>query len=194
MHFTKDQDENEFFADLRTLPDRLVGLLAPIIVDRRLTAALKQRMVDSKISGGNTIFAELFGENGELGDMGSRAKLGLACGLFGASTYADLRLIIKIRNAFAHKLETPDFNAIRVKDWALELSIVERFPIHNPLSGSYTGDIKSPDDLWVAFLHATPKSDVTKPRDRFIRAIELLGGLLLREEMFPNPTPLNPRF
>jgi hypothetical protein len=195
MWITKDQDERDFFGEIGALPDRLIGLLAPVVIDRRLTAAMKARLRDYNLPGGSSVFADLFEPPGELGDLGTRIRLGLAMGLYGAATYADIRLIVKIRNAFAHRLETRDFNSQQVKGWTSTLKIVERYPAppksHPSMHG---GEVKSADDLWSFFLVGAVAGELKDPRVRFLRAAELLSGLLLREETDPNPNPLSPRF
>jgi hypothetical protein len=74
-------DEIELFREIGTHSDRVVGILAPVVLERRLMSVIKSRWQDTKTRGG-TLFGELFSANGELGNHDSRLRIGLAMGLF----------------------------------------------------------------------------------------------------------------
>src|SRR5690348_11653964 len=102
--FTKSKEESDFYDEMSGLPDRVVGLLAPVIVDDRLTDAIKAQWHDTKGQHGS-LLGQLFRDGAQLGSFGSRIDIGFSIGLYNAETYNDLRNISKIRNRFAHKLE-----------------------------------------------------------------------------------------
>jgi len=187
----KDRNEAAFLDEIKGLPDRAVGLLVPIVIDERLTAAIKARWVDVQTKGG-TLFSELFRDGGELGNFATRVRIGAVIGLYGGETYKDLVAINKIRNAFAHRLEVRDFNCQPVSDLARNLLLPASFPA--AIGESFTTVIYGPDGPWRMFVRATSSIDMESNRGIFLRTAEILNIFLFREANEANPNPLQPRF
>jgi hypothetical protein len=102
-------------------------------------------------------------------------------------------MIGKVRNAFAHKLHAKDFSAQQIKDLIAKLKIPDKYPIEfGPEDkGLLRVDNPSPLQLAETFLKASSLPDIATPRNKFIRAAELLSGLMLALTLDPSkPIPL----
>jgi hypothetical protein len=176
---SKDQDEVDFFNELANLPDRIVGLLTTTVVEDRLEEALKIHCHDCKIES-EKLFDRLFNYEGPLGTFGAQIDAGFAMGLYSEATFRDLHSMRRIRNAFAHKLAIKDFSSSSVRDLATNLRIPELIPISGYGFAEFSAVEHSKDILkWgQATLSISSVPDVKTPRNRFIRAGELLSGLL----------------
>jgi DNA-binding MltR family transcriptional regulator len=184
------QDEVGLFREIATHSDRVVGILAPVVLERRLISVIKSRWKDTKTRGG-TLFGELFSANGELGNHDSRLRIGLAMGLFSSQGFEEMRYIVKIRNLFAHEPRAKDFAAQPIRDFIPRLKIIDRFP---PPSSTNSGGVLSPgidlseaeDAFFGTFVEASGIADAKTPRNRFLRTVEVFSVLLLQEEMHPS--------
>ncbi len=189
----QDKAEGLFFNEIITAADRIVGLLAPIIVDNRLTAANKARWTDAPTSVG-TIFGDLFRDGGELGDFGTRIKVGFAMGLYGEKGFKDLRLISKIRNEFAHQMTVNSFTDQPVIDYIKALQLAYDYPAYDKGGdGKVVDDISKSPDMWNILIAASPIANLTDQKSKFLRTVELLTILLLREQHEPTSKTI-PRF
>jgi hypothetical protein len=89
------------FLELTNASDRVTAITCAALLDDSIGAALLIRFVPIGVTWKNRIFT---GPNSPLGTFYSKAVVGYALGLFGPKTYADLVVIRKIRNEFAHTL------------------------------------------------------------------------------------------
>jgi hypothetical protein len=192
---TEHADEADFIREISTLSHRVVGLLAPIILERRLLALIKSRWHDSPTRGG-TVFGQLFDhQGGELGNHDTRLRIGLAMQFYSQAAFEEMRYITKIRNEFAHKLAVSDFSAQPVKDLIPHLKIIDKYPPPKMLSISPTvGPGSSPkaaaDALFSVYIEGSKIADIKEPRNRYLRSIELFSLFLFREQHWPsNRTP-----
>jgi hypothetical protein len=185
----KDEDESRFYDELtlNQLPDRVVGLLCATIIEDRLTDAIKVQWRDVKTDGG-LLLERLFSYQGPVGNFGSKIDIGFAIGLYGEDTFNDLHTIRKIRNAFAHKIAQRDFGAQQIRDLAANIKLPDIWVIKGKaasavlMSGSNynpsQGD-PSPQLIEYGLLGLSVVDDISSARNRFIRATELLNGLLI---------------
>jgi DNA-binding MltR family transcriptional regulator len=176
MFLVGDKDEQEFVLEISRASERIIGLLAPVLLERRLLSLIKSRWHNSKTRGG-TVFDELFSTSGELGNHDTRLRVGLAMRLYSSEAFEEMRYITKIRNAFAHQLQAKDFQSPYVRDLMPHLKMVDRFP--PPVK------MKTSEDLWEAFMSASIVEDLSSPKNRFLRTIEVFSFLLFREEHEP---------
>jgi hypothetical protein len=187
MWIYRDQSEADFIREISTLSDRLIGILAPIVLEERLKSAIQHRWVDNAISGGTTILKDLFGPSGEMGSFGTKVRVGFAIGLYGPESYADLVRIGKTRNEFAHKLDVKSFNDRRVVDYVRGLSINGRWPEDRPLPltlGEHSIIVSEP--------HEQP--DASTLRGKFLGAVGLFSHLLYHESQVRRTDPRTPVF
>jgi hypothetical protein len=178
--FPKAGEEAEFAKELENLPDRVAGLLLVTIVDERLGEALKARWYDIKIEQ-EQLFDRMFRYDGPAGSFGTRIDFGFAVGLFGEDALKDLHIMRKVRNAFAHRIGAKDFNAQQVKDLTNNLQMPKKYPIK--LGPREIGMLTSPDNptpiqLAETLLGQSSVKNIETPRNKFIRAAEILSGLL----------------
>jgi DNA-binding MltR family transcriptional regulator len=183
-------DESDLIKEISTLSDRVAGILAPVILERRLLALIKSRWHDSKTRGG-TVFAELFSASGELANHDSRLRIGLAMRLYSQTAFEEMRYIAKIRNAFAHEPGVKDFAVQPVCDFIPHLKIIDSYPA--PTSFSMSGPATDPqsaaDALFGVFVEASGVKDIQAPRNRYLRSIELFSLFLYREQIDPSASP-----
>ena len=77
-------DEQEFLQMQADQPDRIVGLLWPILIDRRLRATIEGRWKDDIKE---DVLRYLFEDGGPLGDAGARVRVGFAIDLYGEEMF-----------------------------------------------------------------------------------------------------------
>jgi hypothetical protein len=201
-----DKDDEEFINELANYPDRIVGLLAPAIVDKRLERAIRARWTDIP---NDALLKDLFRDGGPLGSFAIRIKIGFAIRIYGKDAYNDLRSLNKIRNAFAHKVAAKDFNDESIKDRSNKLLLPSKYLTSSvdTLAGTLAPMFEpSTDatffDVIAAMGHHAMLADPTDARGRFVRTCEILCWFLWSEEVlgagekipgFP-PVPPPPRF
>jgi mannitol repressor len=183
-------DELELFREIATHSDRVVGILAPVVLERRLMSVIKSRWQDPHPRGG-TLFGELFSANGELSNHDSRLRIGLAMGLFSLAAFEEMRYVVKIRNLFAHEPRAKDFATRPIRDFIPHMKINDRFP--PPSAAKSSAPLRPGIDLSEAggaffgtLVEASGITDTETPRNRFLRSIEVFSILLLHEEMHPS--------
>lgn len=168
--------------ELGALPDRMLGLLAPITLDQHLTMALRARWRDD-----GEVLDELFRDGGPIGSFGTRVRVAFATGLYSEDMYRDLLRVNKIRNLFAHKLDAVSFAHQQAHDLAIAMTLPSRFPAARFASASPQEE--SAADRWH---RAQSTSCVVEPgtaRGRFLRTAELLDAFLVWRLACGGPAP-----
>ncbi|MBC7820656.1 MAG: hypothetical protein IAG10_27540 [Planctomycetaceae bacterium] len=97
--------------DYAEASDRAVAIVGPAYLDHLLSDILIEFMVDD----GKEV-AKLLQPEGPLGTYGSRVSACYCLGLIGGIVKADLKLVSKIRNHFAHDVRAA-FSAPKVSQW-----------------------------------------------------------------------------
>jgi hypothetical protein len=92
--------------------DRAVAVLWPAIVENRLTDLLRATCIPSSKD-----FDDLFGPGKPIGDFGLKIKTAYIIGAIHKDIVDDLRIIAKIRNAFAHKVDITSFEQRPISRW-----------------------------------------------------------------------------
>jgi len=188
MVFKPSNDtEIKFIKELQLLPDRIVGIVAPAMLEACLRKAIKVRLRDT-----NKVFNKLFSINGSLGTFGSLINMGAALAIFGSDAYSDLQQINQIRNLFAHETEAEDFNFQSINDKVNFLRLPNIYPAissqeYADLFAAITdrlkpqGTIITLDEFWrlkVASASLSGDGKPTTPRARFLRTIAILTTFL----------------
>ena len=177
--------EEVFFKSLPELPDRIIGLLCPVIIEDRLERILRSRWHDVALKG-RSLLEELFQISGPLGNFGTQIKIAFATGVFGEDVYCDLTRIIKIRNLFAHNLEFDSFSNNEVLAHVNNLKLPSLYP---HVDGTvYLSDGFDGKDIALAFVKLTDYKDMSIPRDKFIRTNQIISTFLAL--MFPEKPEL----
>ena len=116
------QDEREALQELESLSVRAAGIVATTLLENSLQSILKAHLIGSDPA----LLKEIFGETGVLGTFASKIQMAYALGLISATGRADLDIIRKVRNAFAHRLSHSTFENDSVKDRCLNLKLVDQ--------------------------------------------------------------------
>ncbi|MEO8177040.1 MAG: hypothetical protein ABI626_10335 [Sphingomicrobium sp.] len=162
-------------SDPEAYPDRVVGIVLGSILDERLAQFVKSRLHSHKKA-----LDDAFRETGILRTFASRITTALLIGAISLETRDDLIRVKGVRNASAHKIGAHTFDTQPACDHIDGLTCLDKHLVFN-----------TPEVIW----------DFGKPEDfplhdrraRFIRAVQLLNGMLfLGISMFskdPKPTP-----
>ena len=164
------KDERDFFKMQPGLPDRIVGLILPVLIDRRLRATIEGRWRDD--SKGD-VLRHLSEAGGPLGDAGVRVRVGFAIGLYDEDMFGDLKIIVKIRNAFAHEPGTHKFDDSPVQQFVNDLKLIEKYPTRpDKQFASLSG--MSREDWIQGIMCSSALIDLQPRRTRFLRSIEIV--------------------
>lgn len=168
MPFTfLEKDEVEFFNEHHKLHDRIIGLVIPSLIERRLNRIIQDCWRDT--SNGD-LLGELFRDGGALGSFQTCTQVGFAIGLYDEGIFTDLKLIVKIRNAFAHQVGARDFETQPIRDYTRDLSLPEHYPKESPdapLMGSREQRIEQ-------LMRMSGLIDLVPLRHHFLRATEII--------------------
>src|SRR5262249_31340265 len=155
----------------------------------RLTGAIRRRWHDS-----GDLLDRLLKYSGPLASFSARIDVGFAIGLYGDETKSDLHILRKVRNDFAHELMPKTF--IEVKDRIANLKIPDKYPILSSpkkvrVLSTPPGIEPNGYELAKMLVGGSSLDDITEPRHRFIRAVEILSGLLfsLHDPATPKTEP-----
>lgn len=143
--------------------DRAVAIVGPAFLDKLLSEALVEFMVDNRGE-----VSRLLKPDGPLGTYGSRVSACYCLGLIGKIVTADLRLIGKIRNRFAHDLRA-DFTDPSISNWCRALRFHKEFFATPPACATDRDLFQVGVNQLVSHLTAIP--DLA----RFSKRSELLG-------------------
>lgn len=164
-----EQDERELMAEQASLPDRNLGLLIPVLVERRVRDAIKKQWRDDEKG---DLFRFYFGESGPLSAPAVCAKLAFSIGLYDEAMLRDVQYIIRIRNAFAHRPAVKGFSDDPVPGYVRELKLPGKYPKMDPKEWTIAG--KTREQLDQEILRWTGLVDVAAPRHHFLRSVEIV--------------------
>lgn len=116
-YFEREQMMLEFarLFDYGEASDRAVAIVGPAFLDTLLSHILSEFLVEDA----NEV-KKLLNPDGPLGTYGSRVTACYCLGLVGPIITADLRLVGKIRNKFAHDLRA-NFADVQISQWCRQL-------------------------------------------------------------------------
>jgi len=124
--------------------ERTFGIAGGCLIDTCLEHMLQSIMVENiRIS--DPIVNKLFDSYQPLSTLAAKIDCAYAFGLIDKQTKDDLHYIRKIRNEFAHNIETLSFDDSPIRDWCQELSAVKNKEIET-------------DDLKDAFIYTISKT------------------------------------
>ena len=168
MPFTfLEKDEVEFFNEQHKLDDRIIGLVIPSLIESRLNQIIQDCWHDT--SNGD-LLGELFRDGGALGSFQTCAQVGFAIGLYDEGIFTDLKLIVKIRNAFAHRVGARNFETQPICDFTRNLSLPTRYPKENS-DVALTG---TREQMIEQLMRMSGLIDLGPLRHRFLRATEII--------------------
>jgi DNA-binding MltR family transcriptional regulator len=121
--------------DYKEASDRAVAIVGPAFLDTLLSDILTEFMVDDIKE-----VSELLKPDGALGSWGNRVRVCYCLGLIDKIVMADLKLVGKIRNRFAHDIRA-DFSAPEISQWCHKLQWHKVAMMHDPPSDATDRDL-----------------------------------------------------
>jgi hypothetical protein len=176
--FIEGQEDWTTINDLENpvLPDRIVGILAPALLDHRLTERLIMGFQpDAHVSSGMRKGV------GPFGNFNTKINLGYLLGIYSEKVRNDLLKIQDIRNRFAHSHVRLDFDSAEIGKFVQELTTIGRLADDGWLYGG-TEQIH-------AFLAPHPHRVPTENRTKFITTVRILTTLIGLRPMALPPQP-----
>jgi DNA-binding MltR family transcriptional regulator len=171
------ENVNKYYKELQGESQRATAIIGPAILDNLLGIYLEKFFIDNP----KNVKELLYNAQSPLGSFSSRILATYCLGLIGSREYNELNFIRKIRNKFAHDLETLSFDNQTIKN--------------------YCENLNYPQILYKAL----PEIVSYNPRDLFIYSVTTLHLILLSrsssiknrqqtpKDMFPTLTD-NPQF
>ena len=159
------EDERKAIEDIEaTGSDRATVIVAAAIVEERLATAIK-----SKLHSDKEIVSHIFRVSGPLGSFSAKIDLGFLMGLYGKEAHSDLDTIKEIRNEFAHRLRSTNFNSQRVHDLCKNIKAADsNFEIAPVRNAKKSGRFKK-QKMFEALDDRSP----TYMRERYVRASQV---------------------
>lgn len=181
---SKDEAERDAilvaFEDINNSNDRAAAIVAAAFLEDHLTMALKRcfHTADEKI------LNETFRSSGPLGSFSAKINMAFLIGLCSKEACKELHTIKDIRNEFAHKGLTRDFDSQRVRDLANNLKFGKKWKITiEQLSGEDGEPVGDP--VYVSGEKEKP----TTPREHYIKACQMLLTFFAIAKSVTPPTP-----
>jgi hypothetical protein len=103
---TGDDSYLPIIKEINEAPDRSAAIVAVAFIEMRLTALIKQRMIDDA-----AVKDRLLGRDGAIGQFAVKADLGYLFGLYSEDVKDDLKTLANVRNAFAHQPDQVCFDS-----------------------------------------------------------------------------------
>lgn len=97
-------------------PDRVIAVIGGAYLDSMLDRLLRAALLDAPSE-----VEKLLRPDGPIGSNGARYQLAYCLGLIGANQRDDLKMVAKIRNAFAHNFRALAFDEPPIRDYCASL-------------------------------------------------------------------------
>jgi hypothetical protein len=104
-----DPDEQDAF--YATGSDRAIAILLGAIVENRLTDVIRAKTIPD---GDAKLLKNLLRPSGALGSFGTKNQIAYLFGFIPSLLFGEIETVVKIRNAFAHKLDIKDFSSPQI--------------------------------------------------------------------------------
>ena len=168
--------------EIETSDDRSVAIAVGSFLEEHLTLALKARFHQDE-----KILNEMFRIGGALGSFSTKIDMAYLIGLCSKETCKEMHTIKQIRNEFAHKGMTRNFDSQRVRDLANNLTFGKKFQITiqeiDGPSGAAVGD-----PVFVSDERDMPKT----PREHYVRSCQMIQTFLVHYTNRNCPLPPAP--
>jgi hypothetical protein len=172
------------FSDIDKSNDRAAAIVAAAFLEDHLAIALKERFHEDK----KTI-EDTFRSNGPLGSFAAKIDMAFLIGLCSKDARDELHTIRTIRNEFAHRGLTNDFNSQRVRNLANNLQFGRKVEI-TMRRVDKEDDAKSGEPVAMY-----GEEDMLKtPREHYIRACQMLLTFFVMAKHTNPITPPTPEF
>jgi hypothetical protein len=198
-HFTTSHhsaDEKQVlcdaFADIDRSEDRAAAIVAAAFLEDHLAIALKTRLHQDE-----KILNDIFRSSGPLGSFSAKIDLAFLIGLCSREAHKELHTIKDIRNEFAHRGLTRDFNSQRVRDLANNLTFGKKFKMTFTPADDEGGDAEPVFVSGEEHKSKTPRGlrlEPKTPREHYIGACQWLLSFLVSSNSPRPPPPPAPEF
>jgi len=158
--------------EIEASTDRGAAIIAGAFVEDHLRTALRGRLRQDK-----PILDEMFNSYGPLSSFSTKIKLAYLIGVISEETASDLDYIRKIRNKFAHRTEIDSFSSPPVKDWAMNLTLVDRFNMEIAATRDSRGIT-----VTASFIDENNRPLLKTPRGRFVLTCQCLLSMFTLDE------------
>ncbi len=158
--------------EIEASTDRGAAIIAGAFVDDHLRTALRRRLRQDE-----QILNEMFNGYGPLSTFSTKIKLAYLIGMISEATASDLDYIRKIRNQFAHSTEIASFLSPPVKDWAMNLTLVDRFNLEIAATRDGRGTT-----VTASFIDENNRPLLKTPRGRFVLTCQCLLSMFTLDE------------
>jgi DNA-binding MltR family transcriptional regulator len=157
------EGKEEFAAvdELEGASDRASAIVASSLIETRLNQIIHLRLSDEP-----KILKELFRASGPLGNFSTKIDLALLLGLIGKEAHGDLIVLKKVRNEFAHKLDTITFDTLKIQTLCANFVLIEK--MINPMGD----ETWRPGANFMLQMSGYPEC-IKSPRGRFLTASRL---------------------
>jgi hypothetical protein len=149
------------------------GLVAAALVEEELSDCIARHFVQDNGDYRQHI-SYMMHPDGVLGAFGAKIDLGWVMGIYGVAAYKNLKLIPKIRNAFAHKIAAGDFDCTLVGAHCDGLTFAEQFLEKN--GPDYSIRLRDPASILV--LGPQADDPFRTKRDRYLTTCATFMALL----------------
>jgi hypothetical protein len=126
---------HEVFNVQTPVNDRAIAIIGATFLDTQLEHMLINFLLDDEVEAN-----KLLQPDRPLGTFSSRTTMAYCLGLIGRVIRDDLRLVGKIRNRFAHRLDA-DFESEPIRSWCWSLRFHEIGMMMKPPEGATTRDV-----------------------------------------------------
>jgi hypothetical protein len=162
--------------------DRGAGIMAAALLDGYLTKAIGTRLF-IRGSYNDEVMKKLCDDGRPLGSFVPRIHAGFLLGLYLHEAHSDLETVAVIRNIFAHRPRVLDFEHRDIRKLCKKLILIRRVAHSQMLAGATSGSpLPSLEDVSV-FVDGKPM------RWRYIRTVQIIVGLLIKQTIQRPPLP-----
>lgn len=151
------------FHDIDRSDDRAAAIVATAFLEDHLAIALKKRFHQDKET-----LDEMFRSSGPLGSFSAKINIAFLIGLCSKEARDELHTIKTIRNEFAHRGLTKDFDSQRVRDLANNLTFGKKWKI--TIAPVEQDDDAEPEEP----VFVSGEEDRPTPREHYIKACQML--------------------
>jgi hypothetical protein len=123
MPTPKDQNELDAYYLADPAHPRAAGVMWAAIVERRV-----DKLFEIGLRPDKAVHNELFLPTGALGNYAVKVKLAYLLGWIAEDIYADLIILSRIRNRFAHAIDAKDFTDQRISAWLKNMRVYNLIP------------------------------------------------------------------
>jgi hypothetical protein len=177
--FTMSLREKTIIDRLNQESDRAVAIIGGCILEDRIEASLKARMIIDKKVGG-----ELFGVARPPGSFSAKNDLAFLLRCYGPKLHRELATVNSIRNKFAHYFESKgnevhDFKSQLIIDLCKNLTLVEGYVLSTTAFNEKYGARESASEVPAGTSWCDNPDTILKDyRERFITTIGIFTAYL----------------